>query len=153
LTNGPARSRESAVSSMPHYCRSPQAQELFWTGSKKVLDKGRLLIMGAAGGLGSIALQAAKHLGAQVIAAAGTDARVDAARQLGADAGVNYRSQDLAAEVRRITGGAGVNVVLENIGDPELSQRRSLRLHPADGLSPPAATRAVLCRLTSSISI
>src|SRR5258708_39216173 len=35
---------ESAVSSMPHYCRSPQAQELFWTGSKKVLDKGRLII-------------------------------------------------------------------------------------------------------------
>jgi NADPH:quinone reductase len=79
-----------------------------------------VLIMGAAGGLGSIAVQAAKHLGAQVIAAAGTDARVEAARQLGADAGVNYRAQDLTAEARRITGGAGVNVVLENIGDPEL---------------------------------
>jgi NADPH2:quinone reductase len=79
-----------------------------------------VLIMGAAGGLGSIAIQAAKHLGAQVIAAAGSDARVDAAKQLGADAGVNYRAQDLTAEVRRITGGAGVNVVLENVGDPEL---------------------------------
>ena len=41
-------------------------------------------------------------------------------RQLGADAGVNYRTQDLTAEVRRITDGAGVNVVLDNIGDPEL---------------------------------
>ena len=79
-----------------------------------------VLVMGAAGGLGSIAVQAAKLLGAQVIAAAGTDARVDAARRLGADAGVNYRTQDLTAEVRRITGGHGVNVVLENEGDPDL---------------------------------
>jgi NADPH:quinone reductase len=79
-----------------------------------------VLVMGAVGGLGSIAVQAAKHLGAHVIAAAGTDARVDAARQLGADAGVNYHAEDLTAEVRRITGGAGVNVVLENEGDPEL---------------------------------
>ena len=79
-----------------------------------------VLVMGAVGGLGSIAVQAAKHLGAHVIAAAGTDARVDAARQLGADAGVNYHAQDLTTEVRRITGGAGVNVVLENEGDPEL---------------------------------
>lgn len=60
-----------------------------------------VLVMGAAGGLGSAAIQAAKYLGAQVIAAAGSDARVDAAKQLGADAGVNYRTQDLTAEARR----------------------------------------------------
>jgi NADPH2:quinone reductase len=93
-----------------------------------------VLIMGAAGGLGSIALQAAKHLGAQVIAAAGTDARVDAAKQLGADAGVNYHSQDLTAEVRRITGGAGVNVVLENVGDPELFPKAFAALAPGGRL-------------------
>ncbi len=79
-----------------------------------------VLIMGAAGGLGSIAVQAAKLLGARVIAAAGSDAGVNAAKQLGADESVNYRTQELTAEARRITGGAGVNVVLENIGDPEL---------------------------------
>jgi NADPH:quinone reductase-like Zn-dependent oxidoreductase len=79
-----------------------------------------VLVMGAAGGLGSVAVQAAKYLGAKVIAAAGSDARVAAAVQLGADAGVNYRAQDLTAEVRRITNGAGANVVLENIGDPDL---------------------------------
>ena len=79
-----------------------------------------VLVMGAVGGLGSIAVQAAKHLGAHVIAAAGTDARVDAARQLGADAGVYYHAQVLTAEVRRITVGAGVNAVLEIEGDPEL---------------------------------
>lgn len=79
-----------------------------------------VLVMGAAGGLGSVAVQAAKHLGARVIAAAGADERVDAAKKLGADEGVNYRAQDLSAELRRITNGAGVNVVLENVGDPEL---------------------------------
>jgi NADPH:quinone reductase-like Zn-dependent oxidoreductase len=79
-----------------------------------------VLVMGAAGGLGSIAIQAAKYLGARVIAAAGSDARVEAAVKLGADAGVNYRAKDLTTEVRRITNGAGANVVLENIGDPEL---------------------------------
>ena len=77
-----------------------------------------VLVMGAAGGLGSALVQAAKYLGARVIAAAGSDARVAAAVQLGADEGINYRSQDLTAEARRITGGAGVNVVLDNVGDP-----------------------------------
>jgi NADPH:quinone reductase-like Zn-dependent oxidoreductase len=79
-----------------------------------------VLVMGAAGGLGSAGIQAAKHLGARVIAAAGADARVRAAVELGADVGINYRTQDLTAEVRRITGGRGVNVVFENIADAEL---------------------------------
>jgi NADPH:quinone reductase-like Zn-dependent oxidoreductase len=77
-----------------------------------------VLVMGATGGLGSTLVQAAKYLGARVIAAAGSDERVAAAVQLGADEGINYRSQDLTAEARRITNGAGVNVVLDNIGDP-----------------------------------
>jgi NADPH:quinone reductase len=76
-----------------------------------------VLVMGAAGGLGSALVQAAKYLGARVIAAAGSDERVKAAVELGADEGVNYRSQDLTAEARRITGGAGVNVACDNIGD------------------------------------
>jgi NADPH2:quinone reductase len=77
-----------------------------------------VLVMGASGGLGSTLVQAAKYLGARVIAAAGSDGRVAAAVQLGADEGINYRRQDLTAEARRITNGAGVNVVLDNIGDP-----------------------------------
>jgi NADPH:quinone reductase-like Zn-dependent oxidoreductase len=79
-----------------------------------------VLVMGAAGGLGSAGVQVAKYLGANVIAAAGADTRVQAAVDLGADAGVNYRSADLTAEVLRITGGHGVNVVFENVGDAEL---------------------------------
>jgi NADPH:quinone reductase-like Zn-dependent oxidoreductase len=79
-----------------------------------------VLVMGAAGGLGSAGVQAAKYLGGSVIAAAGADARVQAGLELGADAGVNYRSTDLTTEVMRITGGRGVNVVFENVGDPDL---------------------------------
>jgi NADPH:quinone reductase len=79
-----------------------------------------VLVMGAAGGLGSAGVQAAKYLGARVIAAAGADERVNAGLALGADAGVNYRAQDLTGEAMRITEGRGVNVVFENIGDPEL---------------------------------
>jgi len=79
-----------------------------------------VLVMGAAGGLGSAGVQVAKYLGAKVIAAAGADDRVKVGLELGADAGVNYRAQDLTAEAVRITGGKGVNVVFENIGDPEL---------------------------------
>jgi NADPH:quinone reductase len=79
-----------------------------------------VLVMGAAGGLGSAGVQAAKYLGAKVIAAAGADERVKVGLELGADAGVNYRSEDLTAEILRITEERGVNVVFENIGDAEL---------------------------------
>lgn len=79
-----------------------------------------VLVMGAAGALGSFCVQIAKALGARVIAAAGADVRVEAAKALGADEGVNYRTEGLAARVREITGGEGVDVVCENIGDPSL---------------------------------
>ncbi len=78
------------------------------------------LVMGAAGGLGSCLVQVAKSLGANTIAAAGTDQRVELAMSLGADFGVNYRRQDLEREVMRITGGHGADAVFENIADPAL---------------------------------
>ena len=79
-----------------------------------------VLVMGAAGGLASFIVQIAKHLGARVIAAAGTDHHVEVALGLGAEHGINYRKQDLTAEVQKITGGKGAEIVCENIGDPEL---------------------------------
>jgi NADPH:quinone reductase-like Zn-dependent oxidoreductase len=89
--------------------------------SKTVIKRGEwVLVMGAAGALGSCCVQVAKMLGAKVIAAAGADERVALAFQYGADFGVNYRAQDLAGEVLRITGGEGVDVVCENIADPTL---------------------------------
>jgi len=79
-----------------------------------------VLVMGAAGALGSCLVQVAKRMGARVIAGAGSDERIEVACSLGADFGVNYRQQDLAEEVMRVTEGRGVDVVFENIGDPTL---------------------------------
>lgn len=79
-----------------------------------------VLIMGATGALGSCCVQVAKLLGARVIAGAGADKRVAAALTYGADFGVNYRGQNLAEEVMRLTDGQGVNVTVENIADPTL---------------------------------
>jgi NADPH2:quinone reductase len=79
-----------------------------------------VLVMGASGGLASMCIQVAKRMGATVIGAAGSDDRVATGIAFGADHGINYRTQDLAAEVRKLTDGKGVEVVAENIGDPEL---------------------------------
>jgi NADPH:quinone reductase-like Zn-dependent oxidoreductase len=80
-----------------------------------------VLIMGAAGNLGSIGIQIAKNvIGATVIAAAGSDNRVKVGLDLGADHGVNYGRQDIHAEVMRITGGKGVNVLYDNIANPDV---------------------------------
>jgi NADPH:quinone reductase len=89
--------------------------------SKTIIKPGEwVLVMGAAGALGSCCVQVAKMFGAKVIAAAGADERVALALQFGADFGVNYRKQDLAHEVLKITGGEGADVVCENIADPTL---------------------------------
>jgi NADPH:quinone reductase-like Zn-dependent oxidoreductase len=89
--------------------------------SKTTIKPGEwVLVMGAAGALGSCCVQVAKMFGAKVIAAAGADDRVARAREYGADFGVNYRKQDLAAEVMKLTGNDGVDVVCENIADPML---------------------------------
>jgi NADPH:quinone reductase len=86
----------------------------------KLKDGEWVLVMGAAGGLGSAGVQVAKFLGAKVIAGAGSAERAGLAKRLGADFAVNYRSEDLEAAVLQITAGRGVNVVFENIGEPEL---------------------------------
>ena len=108
-----------------------------------------VLVMGAAGGLGSALVQAAKVLGARVIAAAGSDARVNAALELGADEGINYRSQDL----RRLRRGAlpaepelvSCSTTLE-IRPP--FRRHSLPLASKAGSSPQAVMGAAASRLT-----
>jgi NADPH2:quinone reductase len=79
-----------------------------------------VLVMGAAGGLGSFLVQMVKSKGATVIAAAGSPERVAAAMRLGADHGIDYRAEPLAERVRTLTGGVGVNLVFENIGEPKL---------------------------------
>lgn len=81
------------------------------------LDEGRWVLVNAAGsGVGTAGIQVAKLLGARVIASAGSDAKLERARDLGAEATVNYAEEDLAGRVRDITGGRGVDVVMESVG-------------------------------------
>lgn len=75
-----------------------------------------VLIHAAAGGVGQLLTQWAKALGATVIATVGSEAKAALARDLGADHVILYRDQDVAAEVRRVTGGAGVPVAYDAVG-------------------------------------
>jgi NADPH2:quinone reductase len=75
-----------------------------------------VLIHAAAGGVGQIMVQWARALGAEVIATAGSPAKADRARALGAHHVILYGEQDVSAEVRRITGGAGVPVAYDSVG-------------------------------------
>jgi len=75
-----------------------------------------VLIHAAAGGVGLIACQWAKHLGATVIGTVGSAAKADLARGHGCDHPILYGSEDLVARVRQITGGRGVAVVYDSVG-------------------------------------
>jgi NADPH2:quinone reductase len=75
-----------------------------------------VLVHAAVGGVGQIMTQWLKALGAEVIATVGSEAKAARARQLGADHVILYREQDVAAEVRRITGGKGVPVAYDSVG-------------------------------------
>ncbi|HXH03666.1 MAG TPA: zinc-binding dehydrogenase [Candidatus Competibacteraceae bacterium] len=76
-----------------------------------------VLIQGVGGGVALAALQFAKLAGARVIATSSSDAKLESARKLGADAGVNYRNQDVLEQVLSFTGGRGVDVVIESVGE------------------------------------
>jgi NADPH2:quinone reductase len=75
-----------------------------------------VLVLGAAGGVGTAAIQVAKAVGARVIAAASTDEKCSFCRQLGADATINYASANLRDEIKRLTEGKGVDVVYDPVG-------------------------------------
>jgi NADPH:quinone reductase-like Zn-dependent oxidoreductase len=75
-----------------------------------------VLVIGAGSGVGSAATQIAKLTGARVIATAGTDAKLEKARALGADEVINHAKQSIADEVKRLTDKRGVDVVFEHVG-------------------------------------
>jgi NADPH:quinone reductase-like Zn-dependent oxidoreductase len=75
-----------------------------------------VLVIGAGSGVGSAALQIAKLVGARVIATAGTDAKLEQARALGADEVINHTKQSISEEVKRLTGKRGVDVIVEHVG-------------------------------------
>lgn len=75
-----------------------------------------ILVLGAAGGVGTAAVELAKLLGARVIAAASSADRLELCRRLGADEAVDYVREDLRARVGELTGGRGVDVVYDPVG-------------------------------------
>jgi NADPH2:quinone reductase len=77
-----------------------------------------LLVLGAAGGVGLAAVQLGKLLGARVIAAASSADKLERCRQSGADAVIDYSTEELKDRVKQLTGGAGVDVVYDPVGGP-----------------------------------
>jgi len=75
-----------------------------------------VLILGAGSGIGSAAIQIAKFAGARVLATAGTDEKLQKARELGADALINHSTQKIAEVVKELTHRRGVDVVFEHVG-------------------------------------
>ena len=75
-----------------------------------------VLVLGAAGGVGTSAIQVAKAMGAKVIAAASTDAKCAFCRGLGADATLNYATQNVREALKELTGGKGPDVVYDPVG-------------------------------------
>jgi NADPH2:quinone reductase len=123
------------------YCAAPEAQTLPWprgydairaaalpetyfTVWANLFMLGRLargegvLVHGGTSGIGVTAIQLAREFGATVYATAGTEAKLEACHRLGAAAGINYRTQDFAAEIKTLTNGRGVDVVLDMVGAP-----------------------------------
>jgi len=109
---------------VPHGLSDVEAASLpetFFTVWSNVFDRARLqagevlLVQGGTSGIGVTAIQMAKALGATVIATAGSDGKRAACLALGADHAINYKTQDFVAEVKRLTDGAGVNVVLDMV--------------------------------------
>jgi len=95
--------------------------ETYFTVWTNVFDRGRLaageslLVHGGASGIGTTAIQIAKAFGNTVYATAGSDERVKAIEELGADKGINYRTQDFVEEIKTLTDGRGVDVILDMV--------------------------------------
>jgi NADPH2:quinone reductase len=145
LTNGGAYAE---------YCTAPEAQTLPWPAGYDALraaalpetyftvwanlfGHGRLaagetvLVHGGTSGIGVTAIQLARAFGARVFATAGSAAKVEACQRLGADAAIDYRTQDFATEVKRLTDGRGVDVILDMVGAAYF--QRNLRCLALDG--------------------
>ena len=80
------------------------------------------LVHGGSSGIGTMAIQLAARAGARVFTTAGTAAKLDVCRELGADVGINYRDEDFVERVKAETDGRGVDVVLDNMGGKYLAR-------------------------------
>ena len=95
---------------------------IYATSHHALIDRGALkagetvLILGAAGGVGTSAIQIAKALGARVIAAASSDEKCKLCESLGADASINYSRETLRDRIKELTGGKGPDVIYDPVG-------------------------------------
>ena len=95
---------------------------IYATSHHALVDRAQLkpgetvLVLGAAGGVGTSAIQIAKVLGARVIAAASTDEKCALCSSIGADATINYSQQDLREAIKQLTGGKGPDVIYDPVG-------------------------------------
>jgi len=111
--------------------------ETFFTVWLDVFDFGALkpgetlLVHGGSSGIGVTAIQLARALGSTVYVTAGSPEKCDACRTLGAAEAINYRTQDFEGEIKRITGGRGVDVILDMVGGSYTP--KNLRILAADG--------------------
>ncbi len=136
------------------YCTAPATQCLPWPAGYDAIRAGALpetsftvwanlfqlggltkgetaLVHGGTSGIGVTAIQLAREFGARIFATAGSDGKCAACLNLGADAAINYRTQDFAAEVKTLTEGRGVNVILDMVGAPYMA--RNVRSLGMDG--------------------
>ncbi len=117
--------------------RAAVLPETYFTVWANLFMLGRLaagdsvLVHGGTSGIGVTALQLARACGATVYATAGSDAKVAACLRLGANAAINYRTQDFLAEIQRLTANRGVDVVLDMVGASYFP--RNLRCLAMDG--------------------
>jgi putative PIG3 family NAD(P)H quinone oxidoreductase len=93
---------------------------VFMTAS--LLPGQTLLVHGGSSGIGTMAIQLAREVGARVAVTAGSAEKLQACRELGAEVLVNYREHDFVEQVRAATGGAGADVVLDNMGAAYLAR-------------------------------
>jgi len=111
--------------------------EVWFTVWANLIDLGhlsrgeRVLIHGGASGVGLAALVLAQHLGAQAFVTVGSDQKAQFCRDYGAQGAINYRTEDFAVRILELTGGEGVDVVLDMVGAPYVE--RNLRVLRQDG--------------------
>jgi NADPH2:quinone reductase len=109
------------VSGLP-MAEAAAVPETFFTVWHNVFERGALksgetlLVHGGSSGIGTTAIQLAKHFGAQVIVTAGSEEKCEACRKLGADVAINYKTEDFVEAVKKATGGKGANVILDMVG-------------------------------------
>ncbi|WP_395686935.1 NADPH:quinone oxidoreductase family protein [Caenimonas koreensis] len=95
---------------------------IYATSHHALVDRGQLkagetvLVLGAAGGVGTAAIQIAKTLGARVIAAASTDEKCELCKSIGADATINYTKESLRDAIKAATDGKGPDVIYDPVG-------------------------------------